>query len=401
MRDLLLERPNADVDIAVEGDGIEFARRLARSLGGRIRAHRKFRTAVVLLPPEILGEAPEWLVPSSEPFHVDVATTRTEFYDYPAALPTVEHASIRQDLFRRDFTVNAMAVSLKGDAFGLVIDFFGGLRDLEEGRLRVLHNLSFIEDPTRIFRAIRYENRYGFRMDEQTHSLARACVDMRLVGDLSSARLRDELVALLSERDVTWTLQRLFELGVARQVHPKLATGERTIELIRRLDRLVAEFGLEAEVVPWRLRLAAVTRNMSHEELFFWTEKLKLRHVDSQVLRKGVVMAPRLREQLDADGMTDWEVYEVLHQVPAEAVLFTLAQTPDGPAAVRLRRFLGEIRHRSTLGVDGADLIALGVREGPQVGRILDELRRLRVEGCLDGREVQLERARRLVEEQA
>ena len=111
-------------------------------------------------PPRSWDSAPEWLVPSSEPFHVDVATTRTEFYDYPAALPTVEHASIRQDLFRRDFSVNAMAVSLKGDAFGQVIDPFGGLRDLERGALRVLHNLSFIEDPTRIFRAIRYENRY-------------------------------------------------------------------------------------------------------------------------------------------------------------------------------------------------------------------------------------------------
>ena len=124
-----------------------------------------------LLPPTILGEAPTWLRSTGEPFHVDVATTRTEFYDYPAALPRVEHASIRQDLFRRDFTINAMAISLRGQDFGTVIDFFGGYRDLREGSIRVLHNLSFIEDPTRIFRAVRYENRYGFRMDEQTKSL--------------------------------------------------------------------------------------------------------------------------------------------------------------------------------------------------------------------------------------
>ena len=136
-----------------------------------MRTHRKFKTAVVLLPPSILGEAPAWLRPAGEPFHVDVATTRTEFYDYPAALPRVEHASIRQDLFRRDFTINAMAISLRGRDFGTVLDFFGGLRDLREGTIRVLHNLSFIEDPTRIFRAVRYENRYGFRMDEQTKSL--------------------------------------------------------------------------------------------------------------------------------------------------------------------------------------------------------------------------------------
>src|SRR5439155_21270735 len=110
--------------------------------------------------------------------HVDVVTTRTEFYDAPAALPTVEHATIREDLRRRDFTINAMAASLKGGEFGRLVDPFGGRRDLEEGTIRVLHNLSFIDDPTRIFRAIRYENRYGFRMDAHTERLARSCVEM-------------------------------------------------------------------------------------------------------------------------------------------------------------------------------------------------------------------------------
>jgi tRNA nucleotidyltransferase (CCA-adding enzyme) len=207
------------------------------------------------------------VIEPGEDFHVDVATTRTEFYDYPAALPRVEHASNRQDLFRRDFTINAMAISLRGRDFGTVIDFFGGYRDLREGVVRVLHNLSFIEDPTRIFRAVRYENRYGFRMDEQTRTLAKACVDMHLVGDLSSVRLRDELVALLSEDDITWTLGRLFDLGVAREVHPKLATGAKTVALVQRLDTLVSELRLEGDVVRWRLRLAAMTRNMAHEEL--------------------------------------------------------------------------------------------------------------------------------------
>ena len=317
VRDLLLGRPNADVDIAVEGDGIEFARRLARELGGRVRPHQKFKTAVVLFPPEALGEVPGWLQQGSEPFHIDVATTRTEFYDYPAALPRVEHASIRQDLFRRDFTVNAMAISLKGGEFGTVLDFFGGLRDLQDGVIRVLHNLSFIEDPTRIFRAVRYENRYGFRMDEHTRALARGCVDMHLVGDLSSARLRDELIALLGERDVDWTLHRLFELGVARQVHPKLATGEKTVALIHRLDALVREFGLDDDVVPWRLRFAAITRNMAHDELYIWLEKLKLRHADGQIVRKSVVLSPRLQEQLTADGMGDWDVLPAPEQGPA------------------------------------------------------------------------------------
>src|SRR5439155_8313553 len=154
---------------------------------------------------------------------IDVAAARTESYHAPAALPSVEHASLRDDLFRRDCTINAMAASLKGEVLGELLDPFGGHGDLEAGRLRVLHDRSFIDDPTRIFRGIRYENRYGFRMDEHTLRLARGAVEMGLVGGLSGARVRDELVLLLEEGDVRHSVLRLGELGVARAVHPHLA----------------------------------------------------------------------------------------------------------------------------------------------------------------------------------
>jgi tRNA nucleotidyltransferase (CCA-adding enzyme) len=396
VRDLLLEQPNVDVDVAVEGDGIDFAARLALQLGGRIRAHRKFKTAVVLLPPSILGETASCLRPSGEPFHVDVATTRTEFYDYPAALPRVEHASIRQDLFRRDFTINAMAISLRGKDFGAVIDFFGGLRDLREGTIRVLHNLSFIEDPTRIFRAVRYENRYGFRMDEQTKAFARQCVDMHLVGDLSSVRLREELIPLLSEADVEWTLGRLFELGVAREVHPRLATGEKTVALVRRLDSLVRDLALADEVVPWRLRLMAITRNMDHDELYMWLDKLKLKRSDSDVVRQGVVLSPHLAAQMARDTMSDWDIDKALRKTSVEALVFALAGLESEESQRRLRRYLTEIRHR-TISIGGDDLHALGMKSDPAMGRVLERLKEMRVEGSIQGREAELEMARQLV----
>jgi tRNA nucleotidyltransferase (CCA-adding enzyme) len=398
VRDLLLGRPNYDVDIAVEGDGIQFARRLAQRLGGRVRPHQKFQTAVVLLPPGALGERPAWLPSGQDPFHIDVATTRTEFYDYPAALPSVEHASARQDLFRRDFTINAMAISLKGEDLGEVLDFFGGFRDLHNGVIRVLHNLSFIEDPTRIFRAVRYENRYGFRMDEQTRALAKACVEMRLVGDLSSARLRDELVSLLDEADVAWTLQRLFELGVARQVHPKLATGERTVDLIQRLDVLVREFGLEGDVVRWRLRLAAVTRNMTHDELFMWLERLRLRHADAHVVRKSVVLGPRMDEQLAAGDLGDWDLYHLLDAAPVESVVFASGYSESVAAKERFGRYLGVLRRRH-LQITGADVIALGARQGPGVGKVLEAVRRARIEDRIGpGRPAELTAAQAYLE---
>src|SRR5215210_3173755 len=198
VRDILLGERSFDVDIAVEGDAIAFAAALAEALDGRAHPHERFGTAVVLYGD---GE------------RIDVVTARTEFYEEPAALPTVEHASIRDDLFRRDFTINAMAVSLKGEDFGRLVDPFGGRRDLDAGTIRVLHNLSFIDDPTRIFRAIRYEARYGFGMDARTERLARGTIEMGLVGDLSSARLRDELHELLEEEQAARAIVRLGELG--------------------------------------------------------------------------------------------------------------------------------------------------------------------------------------------
>jgi tRNA nucleotidyltransferase (CCA-adding enzyme) len=396
VRDLLLGQPTMDIDVAVEGDGVEFAVRLARELGGRIREHRKFQTAVVVLPPEILKEAPSWVVKGREPFHIDVATARAEFYDFPAALPSVEHASIRQDLFRRDFTINAMAVSLKPEHFGSVVDFFGGLHDLRAKKLRVLHNLSFIEDPTRIFRAVRYENRYGFRMDEQTRSLARACVDMHLVGDLSSARLRDELVALLSEARVDWTLGRLYELEVARQVHPRLATGPRTVKLIQYMDEAVGRLQVTDEIVRWRLRLAAVTRNMTHDELFLWLEKLRLRHADAEVVRSSVVMAPRLRDQLLDPLLSDWESYELLSRLPVESVVFLHGVSQEARVRERIERFLSDLRPRRLL-IDGTDIMSLGLPEGPAVGALLRAVRRLVVEGIVRTRDEQIAAAKDLV----
>ena len=157
VRDILLGEPSFDVDIAVEGDAIAFAQSLAEALGGRMRAHDKFGTAVVLY---------------GDDERIDVVTARTESYESPGALPTVAPGSIEDDLFRRDFTINAIAVSLRGDEKGRVVDPFAGRTDLEAGRIRVLHDRSFLDDPTRIFRAVRYENRYGFRMDEHTATLA-------------------------------------------------------------------------------------------------------------------------------------------------------------------------------------------------------------------------------------
>jgi tRNA nucleotidyltransferase (CCA-adding enzyme) len=375
VRDILLGERSFDVDVAVEGDAIAFARRLADELGGRVRQHDKFGTAVVLYGD---GE------------RIDAATTRTEFYDAPGALPTVEHASITDDLRRRDFTINAMAVSLKGGDFGRVVDPFAGRRDLELDTIRVLHNLSFIDDPTRIFRGIRYENRYGFRMDPPSERLARACVEMGLVGDLSSERLRNELIALLDEEHVRHSIPRIAELGADRAIHPHLAADAHAVELVERLRELAAEYGLE--VPAWRLGLTVLARRMRPDEIYDWLERLRVRRHDAEAIAGAVTVAPRLVERLRDSAATAAEVVALVEPYAPDAPLFALALEELAP----LRRYFEELRF-VTLDITGRDLAGLGLGESPRVGEILSELRRRKLNGELDGRESELAAARELI----
>jgi tRNA nucleotidyltransferase (CCA-adding enzyme) len=376
VRDILLGEPSFDVDIVVEGDAIALARALAEALGGRVRTHDKFGTAVVLY-----GDK-EW---------VDVATARTESYAQPAALPSVEHASLQEDLFRRDFTINAMAVSLKGEDLGHLVDPFGGRRDLEAGRLRVLHEGSFVDDPTRIFRAIRYENRHGFRMDEDTVRLARAAIGQGLVGRLSGARLREELTALLDEGGVDHSIEQLGELGLDKAVHPRLTADDESARLVERLRDLDDRYRLE--VPPWRLGLAALARELSAEELSGLLARLKVRKRDAQHIAAAVTLGPGIADRLGEGSMSPADVVALAEPHAPDAPLFALALA-DRPQLHEYFERLGGIR----LEINGTDVAKLGLAESPRVGEILVELRRRKLNGELDGRESELAAARELIE---
>ena len=383
VRDVLLAEPVTDVDIAVEGDGIAVAQDLATRLKGHVRPHEKFGTAVVVVPG---GDG--------ERLRIDVASTRSESYDYPAALPKVEHASIRSDLTRRDFTINALAVSLKPESFGNLLDYFGGLADLDARRIVVLHNLSFIEDPTRILRAIRYEGRYGLRMDGHTLNLARAACAMDLVGDLSSARLRDELVALLEEEKVDFALRRMDELGLSPSIHGRFHSGSTGRRLVRRGDDLRRQHRLEAEMPRWRLRLVWLLRDLEPEEIAAWTERMRIRRSDASVLERGLVVARRLVDRL-ARGPNEAELYEFSRGEPLESVVAAMVLDETGVAAARLGHYLDASRH-VRLAIDGQDLLELGYDASPRMGEVLRSVLHLKLNGVVDGREDELAAAARM-----
>ncbi len=245
VRDLLLGERSFDVDIAVEGDAIALAD------GARAGARRAgcVRTGSSAPPPS------------------STASTAASTSSRPAPSPTMRPRRCRRsstpeiddDLFRRDFTINAMAVSLRRDDLGRLVDPFGGRADLEAKRIRVLHPRSFIDDPTRIFRAVRYENRLGFRMDDETVRLAHDSVETGHVGDLSRPRLREELIALFGEGHVDHTIVRIAELGLDEAIHPHLAADTETVELLDRLTELDDGVRARGAFVAARVRRPGAT----------------------------------------------------------------------------------------------------------------------------------------------
>ncbi|MEP7225547.1 MAG: hypothetical protein ABI783_11405 [Actinomycetota bacterium] len=375
VRDMLLGEPNFDVDIVVEGDAIALAGALADELGGRVRTHDKFGTAVVLY---------------GEDERVDVVTARSESYDAPAVLPAVRPGSIDEDLRRRDFTINAMAVSLKTEP-GLLVDPFEGQSDLEAERIRVLHDRSFIDDPTRILRAVRYEDRYGFRMDDETVALARDSIATGHVRGLSGARLREELIALLEEKNASHAIARLAELHADREIHPRLVADTETVRLFDRLRELRKRY--ELDVPAWRLGLAALARNLSAAEITPWLDRLKLRRPDADQIAAAIPHGPTIAGKLAAGTPTPAEIVAIAEPNAPDASLFALALADLPPLHDYFDRLAG-IR----LEIDGADVAALGPGESPRVGEILAELRRRKLNGELDGRDSELAAARKLVE---
>lgn len=373
VRDLLRGTHGVDIDVAVEGDARSAARALAERLGGRVREHERFGTATVQAPS----------------LTVDLATTRTETYDEPGALPRVRKASLDEDLRRRDFGVNAMAVGLTGDDLGHLYDPVGGLADMDAGIVRVLHERSFLDDPTRLLRAVRYAVRLGFALDPETERLAREAVAADALSTVSGARIRDELMDLLRETDAPSGIERLRDLELHSALHPDLDPDP---ELVASAALGAAAIGADRGVSA----LAALVEE-APEKLDLWLADLQLlaeeRDAASRAARVGPRIAMALREREHAPS----ELRALLAREPLEALALALAlRAPSEP----ILRWVTELRGVS-LDIGGADLLAAGVAEGPAMGHALDETLNRKLDGLVSGREAELETALLLAREHA
>lgn len=389
VRDLLLGHPNLDVDLVVEGDAIALAHALAQRFGGHVRSHRRFGTAKWILPDDLVGFSDRAGLPET----LDFATARTEFYERPTALPTVERSSIKLDLHRRDFTINTLAIRLTPTRWGELLDFYGGRKDLDEGLIRVLHSLSFVEDPTRILRAVRFEQRFGFQIEPRTEELIANALD--LLDRVSAERVRHELELILAEAEPERALCRLAEMGVLTVLHPDLRCDAwfqaKAPELRRQAMQAQptepeqpSPLALAEDALP-RLTLALLTFPMPAASLRAFIEKYHLRVAYRQLL--DAVM--RLREklpQLDRNGLKSSEIVALLDETSDEARLVLRVATDSWLVRQRLDLYQRRLRHIRPL-LTGDDLRRFGLPPGRLYSQILNRLRAARLDGEVVSRE--------------
>lgn len=384
VRDLLMERKNLDVDIVTEGDAVEFGHKLVKAIGGRIRPHQKFGTAVIVLPNN---------------FHIDLASARTEFYSYPAALPSVQLSSIRQDLSRRDFTFNAMCISLNSSTFGTLLDFFGGQNDIKNKIVKNLHNLSFVEDPTRIFRAVRFEQRFGFRMDSETEQHAHKAIKMELVGQLTNARIRDELVQILNEDTAWWALNRLQELNALNVLHPKfnIEPGQQTIfkKILKIIPQIEVYFPEKIE--RWILFLTVILQNFSKEELNQWCFQMKFRNKERNLLYQGIFTATDILKELQTkEKITNSHLYNLLIKLSPESICYILARTTFVGVRTRINFYLENLKNIE-LDIGGKKLIEAGFEPSPYFKIVLEEVLNAKLDGLVRTKAEEINLAEKLL----
>ncbi len=385
VRDLLLNIPNQDIDIVIEGDGIPFAVCLVEEYGGSVKSHEKFGTSVVIFPDDN---------------RIDVATARKEYYEYPGALPTVKKSSVKSDLFRRDFTINSMAVKLTDPDSFCLIDFFNGKNDLRSREIHVLHSLSFIDDPCRLFRAIRFEQRFDFKIGKQDEVLIQNAIEQRSIDSLSGTRLFNEIKLLLSEQSPMDCILRMREFDLFQFVSPEMLKAPKDLEVLERLEPVFP--WADRVIVPgkpeiWYVYFLGLFYSLKEEAFLKAADRL---HLPTRLKNSLQEDRTRCRESLDRlVSQKEWgpkEIYHTFANLSVEAVIFFIALSSTDRLNQYANIYFTQYQGKAEPALTGDDLVKMGLKPGPVFQSVLNALREARVMGRVNSREEEVA----LVEEQ-
>lgn len=379
VRDLFLYEKNEDMDIVIEGDGIAFAKKYAMLASGRIHYYKKFGTAIITLP---------------NGFKIDVASARLEYYKFPAAMPTVEMSSIKLDLSRRDFTINTLTIQLNPGKFGTLIDFFSGRRDIKDKTIRVLHNLSFVEDPTRIFRAIRFEQRFGFSIGQLTSNLIENAVKMDILKSLSGRRVFSELRQILAEKNPLPTIKRLADYNLLKIIHHSINLNKETAALLNSVKNVLSWYDLlfiEEPYMQWAIYFLVLINHTEQDISVEICKKLDLPSELNTFFSKKRIKAEKTLFFLEKTAViSNSMLYKKLSSFKIELILYMMASAKKENIKKTISDYFIKLRYIK-ISITGKNLIKIGLQPGPVFKEILQAVFDAKLNGKLQTHQDELE----------
>ncbi|MDD5281157.1 MAG: CCA tRNA nucleotidyltransferase [Candidatus Omnitrophica bacterium] len=377
-RDLILGAKDWDLDITVEGDGIKFAENLARRLHSGLIKHERFGTATLILGHRL---------------KVDIATTRKETYPFNACLPVVRAGSLREDLLRRDFTINAMAVSLSEGAGQKLIDIFDGKNDLAAGKIRVLHDLSFKDDPTRILRGIRFQQRYNFKIEPKTLGLLKKAIESGLLDKVNPHRMRDELILMFKEKDPSAIIRKLYVLGGLSFISDKLKPDKLIYNLLKSINKEISwfmqDFPFHGQFDAWLVYFAALLRPLTLAESKKVIRRLGLSKQEEKKILNCRKVNQRFIMRLKSKQIRPAQIFTLLKPLSYEAIILLRSASRDSLFRKHIADFL-KIYNCVRLCISGDDLYNLGFLPGPGYQKILNKVLAARLNGKIKNRQEEL-----------
>ena len=375
VRDIILRRENLDVDVVIEGDGIELAKQFAKDCSCKVKTHKKFGTATLTF---------------TDIFKMDIATARLEYYESPAALPTVELSSIKLDLYRRDFTMNTLAIQLNPESFGKLIDFFGAQKDIKEKVIRVIHNLSFVEDPTRIFRAVRFEQRFGFHIGRHTVKLIKNSVDMNFLDQLDGYRFFSELKLIFQEEEPVPVIKRLAEFDILRFIHPSTKFNEKAIKTIENVREIISWFDLlylEEKYEKWVIYFLGLMDSLNEQEVHEVCQRLSMTEKNERMIVNTIQQVKNFSMLPYQRGtMRKSMISKTLKPLSTQTLLFTMARTEKDYIRRAISLYFTQLKRTHVI-LNGNDLKSLGIAPGEIFKKILDHLLEAKLDGAVETKE--------------
>ena len=364
VRDLFLRYKNLDIDIVIEGDGIRFSKEFSKRHRVKIKIHDKFATSVIIFP---------------DGFKIDVATARIEYYESPGALPVIESSSLKMDLYRRDFTINTLAVRLNREHFGELVDYFGGLKDIKDRVIRVLHNLSFIEDPTRMLRAVRFEQKFGFKIGRLTLSLIKNFSKIPYAHELPGYRIFQELKMILMEDDPIGAIRRMLELGILNLIMPTVERQKDMLKLLEKIKGTISWYDLlflDEELKRWKVYIYGLIGYMDRKHIEEFINRMRLSGKEAESLirfrsEEGKLFKEILRLKRGKDM---YGILKLLEQYEPEFLLYLMAKADLKEIKQSISSYFTKLKDVK-IHITGKDLMEMGFSPGPIFRDILESVR--------------------------